>query len=103
MDLLDSVRDAVYEAIDELNELRDEEKRLEKDEDIALVGDDGCLSSLDVVNLIATIEERIEESMGVSIFILSGDPLPEDPNPLRNLGNLISYLVECIGSKQGSG
>ena len=89
----------VLQAVEELNELRQKEGQLDTSGDIFFTGPDAQLDSLALINLLVSIEEKIASDLGVTLAILGGDPLPENPSPLKNLNSLIDFLTECVESE----
>jgi acyl carrier protein len=85
----------VYSAIEELNEQFPEENRLEKTPETILLGDAGRLDSVGFVNLIALVEERCEEALGLFISITDGFG-NLDANPSTTVGDLVDYLCRVI-------
>jgi acyl carrier protein len=89
------LRDIVFEAIDELNEQLPRERRLAKDAGTPLAGADGHLDSLGVVNLIAVLEQKLEERFGTTVNLIDRGLL-EDSEPLRSVGTLIDFLRPAL-------
>lgn len=88
----DKVRQVVFAALDEINELQPHDKQVPKDMDTILTGDHAVLSSLGLVNLLAAIEERLEDELGVSLSILGGDGAGGDDRRLQTVDALIAYV-----------
>ena len=68
----ETIRSIIYAAIDEINENLDEKDFLPKSLDIVLAGEAALLNSLQIVTLIAEIEDSIEEQYGESLSLLEG-------------------------------
>jgi acetyltransferase-like isoleucine patch superfamily enzyme/acyl carrier protein len=66
-----SILDAIYRALDELNEQLPIEKQLKKSPDTFLAEPNGTLDSLGLVNLIVTTERVMEEEFGRTIDLTS--------------------------------
>lgn len=92
----DQVVEAVFAAVDELNEMLPSNEQLAKNEQAALTGDTAAIKSLSLANLMVGIEEQIEEVVGESISLVGGEPLPEDPSPLETLGTMIDYVTHLL-------
>ena len=92
------VAEAVFAAVDELNDMLPDGEQLSKDESTPLTGDHAALKSLSLANLLVGIEEQVEERLDQSISIIGGDPLPDDPAPLDTLGTLIDYVALLVES-----
>ena len=92
----DQVVEAVFAAVDELNEMLPSNEQLVKDEQTVLTGDGAAIKSLSLANLMVGIEEQIEDVVGESISLVGGDPMPEDPSPLETLGTMIDYVAHLL-------
>ena len=60
---------AIHAAIDELNLGLPADRRLDKDPATALIGEDGRLESLDLINLVVATEQQVEDALGVSVAL----------------------------------
>ncbi len=92
----DQVVEAVFAAVDELNEMLPSNEQLAKDEQAALTGDAAAIKSLSLANLMVGIEEQVEDVLGEEISLVGGDPMPEDPSPLETLGTMIDYVTHLL-------
>ena len=90
------VTQAVMDAIDELNEQLPKEERLEKSIDTPLFGSGGNLDSLGLVSLITSVEQKIEETIGVNLTLLEDIAVLEDENPFENVNTLAGYINSII-------
>jgi hypothetical protein len=96
---VEKVRQTVFSVIDELNEQLPAAQRLVKDDSTALVGPDGSLDSLGVVNLVALLEQRIESDFNTSISLIDA-PLVEDASVhLMNVASLTRYLTSVLAER----
>lgn len=93
------VANAIFAAVEELNEMLPEDEQLARDESAALTGDNAVIKSLSLANLMVGIEEQVDEVLGESVSLIGGDPLPENPSPLETLGTMIDYVVQLVGSE----
>ena len=100
MTLSGDVMQVVYEVIDDMNSQLPGEKQLERSPDTALFGDSSRLESLDLVNLVVTLEEKINEDFAVAISLVDERAMSQETSPFRTIGSLaqyISYLLEETG------
>jgi acyl carrier protein len=81
-------------AVDEINELRPRDQLIEKDLSSSLVGSEGSLDSLGVVNLLVALEEKLGEQLGHTIIVTEDEDLLAVDGPLNTIGTLVNYLVE---------
>ena len=93
----DQLLEVVYSAIDELNELLPREQALVKSPDVVLVGSEGKLDSLGIVNLIVTLERKLEESLQVQLSLSEDEHIFEPDGPLRTVDTLAKYLFARVG------
>ena len=86
-----NVLQIIYESIDEINLSLDEIK-MEKNEATSIFGSDSILDSMDLVQLISLIEEKIEESTGTYIPIADENAMSLERSPFRTVGTLKEYI-----------
>lgn len=86
--------DIIYEAIDELNEDIDQE--LVKSEDTVIFGANSSLDSMDLVNLITLIEERLENVCGEFVAIADERAMALESSPFRSIGTLNEYIQSIV-------
>ena len=93
----DRIIKLVYESITELNEQRDPALRLKCAPDTPL-GDSSGLDSLSMVNLIALIEEKVEEAFNRTLVLF--DSTEDDTsNPLESVGTLAEFIEHRLGEE----
>jgi len=96
----DDILKLVYEAIDDVNEQLDEEQRIEKSDSAVLAGPSGRLSSLNIVGLLAGIENRIETNFGRSLNLLNEiDDLSRQDGALGSPSNLATHIYQSLNGK----
>ena len=82
----------IKEAIDELNAERQGGARLVFAEDLVLFGPDSALDSLDFVNFVAVLQDRLSAHVGHDVD-LTAAVFDESANlPFRSVAALIHYL-----------
>jgi D-alanine--poly(phosphoribitol) ligase subunit 2 len=96
----DKIIQSIMEALDELNEQLPEESRLEKSVDTPLFDTGGKLDSLGLVSLVTTIEQKIEENLGISTTLLEDIVDLESDNPFRTITTLADYVNFVLEKKQ---
>ena len=87
---------SIMDAIDEINERYPEEKRLSKSLDTALTGESGRLDSLGLVIFIVSVEERIQNDLGINISL--ADEIGEIDGALRTPETLAEYIANELQS-----
>ena len=90
------VNQAVFSAVDALNEQLPAGVVVEKSLDAPLYGAGGKLESLDFVTLIMEVEEKINAKFGANITIADENLLSKEKSPFSTLRTLIEYLEELL-------
>jgi acyl carrier protein len=89
----------IFDSIDEINQQLSQEKQIEKSECTVLLGKGGKLDSLGLINLLAEIEQRVEEQFGVTITLTDGDVMSQKESPFANVGALTDYIFLLLKNK----
>ena len=79
------------EAIDEYNQ-QPELKKLAKEPDTLLMDEGSELDSLGLVNLIVSIEEKLEEQLNLDITFADERALTQEISPFKSIANLRDYI-----------
>jgi hypothetical protein len=87
---------AIYKAIDELNEQLPKGVRVTKSPDGPLYGPGGNLESIDLVTLIIEVEEQIKNAFGMSITIADDRAVSSQNSPFLTVGTLTNYVSGLI-------
>ena len=95
-----SIIQAVYEAVDELNSHFSEEKRLDKSPDTILYGNSGRLDSLGLVDLILAVEQKMQERFGEQLTLANEKALSMKKSPFRTIDTLARYIHQLIEKKK---
>ena len=91
---------AVFLAVDELNEILSEEKQIEKSGDSPLFGKGSSLDSLGLVNLIVAIEENVEDEFNITLTLADEKAMSRKRSPFLTIETLVDYIVELM-EKEG--
>jgi acyl carrier protein len=86
----------VYAALDDIDAQSLQEKPVEKTAEAPLLGSDGGVDSLTIVNLVVAIEERIQTEMGKTVVLVDEDNLTLQEHPFRTVGTLAEYVEKII-------
>lgn len=92
----EKVIQAIFDAIDEINEQYPEEQRLTKSADTVLFGESGKLDSLGLVNLVVATEQRLEEIFDVSLTLADEKAMSQKNSPFRTVGTLAEYISKLL-------
>lgn len=86
----------IYDSIDEMNlDLEDSEK-ITKAEETQIFGTGDSLDSLQLVNLITIIEQKIEEETGEFISLADERAMSLSESPFKTVGTLKFYIETLI-------
>jgi len=85
---------SIFSAIEELNPQLKEERRLTTTEDTLLFGEGANLDSLDLVNLVMTVEQHIMMNTGAEVLLASEAAMSRKRSPYRSVTALADYAVE---------
>jgi acyl carrier protein len=96
MDKREKVLQAIYGAVDELNDTLPAERKLAKTPETVLFGKGGKLDSLGLVNLIVATEQRIEEAFGVAVTLADERAMSQQHSPFRTIGSLADYAATLL-------
>ena len=96
MTLEEQVSHVIFDMLDEINEQLPVEKRLPKSKETILLGKNGKLDSLGLVNLIVATEQRVEDELGVTITLADEKAMSQEVSPFKSLNTLIHYITQLL-------
>ncbi|MEI8349021.1 MAG: acyl carrier protein [Candidatus Omnitrophota bacterium] len=82
----------VFAAVEIINQQLSKDEQIDKAMNTPLFYSSGGLDSLGIINLIMTIEQKIQEDLGVNITLANEKALSSQDSPFRTIGNLIDYI-----------
>ena len=88
----EKIREAIYHAVDGMNEQLPKGRTLEKSPQTILFGKGGQLDSLGLVSFIVEVEQKIEEELGVSITLADERAMSQKSSPFLTLQTLSEYV-----------
>lgn len=94
------ILDLVLDQLRELGEDLDNPELLEADEATRLFGARRALDSINLVNLIADIEERLYDDLGVKIILANSIAMSRTHSPFRKVGTCVDYIMELINNQE---
>jgi len=98
------ITQAIFQAIDEINQQLPAERRLDKSVDTVLFGETGKLDSLGLVNLIVMTEENVEDEFDIIVNIADQRAMSQRNSPFRTVATLTDYISILLQENQnGSG
>ena len=81
---------SLFKAIDEVNKMLPEERRLQKLTDTFLAGDRGKLESLELINFIVELEGRLQKDFGLTFNLIEWLEIPEDS--MKRISGLAKFI-----------
>lgn len=93
------IQEALFQAIDEINEFLPQERRLKKSSETALRGQKG-LDSIQFVRFVVAAEEAIAEGLGVSLSLVSEKAFSSKTSPFATVESLSDFVGALIKSQK---
>lgn len=91
---LNAALEIVCQAIENVNSFRSPDKAVAPRPDVVLVGEGGCLDSMEMITLVLTVERRILEISGRAISLLDGEDFESQLAAFHGPASLASLIVE---------
>lgn len=92
----ETVEELIQEAILELNEQLDEDRKISYSEDLKLIGVNAALESISFVTLIAILEDLISDRLDKNILIVNDRAFSQERSPFRSVGSLSDYVTGLL-------
>lgn len=92
---LDEVLAEVLHCVSELNRQLPAGERLEPAAGAVLLGDEGRLDSLALVNLLVAVEERVAGRFGLEVSLIDAVAEDDGAAPFATVGDLAAWLVRA--------
>ena len=86
--------DAIFAAIDEVNEDLEEGAKLQRSPETLLFGAEAQLDSILLVNLVSSAEQHLFDMTGQEILLASEAAMSRRNSPYRSAETLADYAVE---------
>lgn len=96
------ITQAIYRAVDEMNEQLPKGRTLGKSPETILFGKGGQLDSLGLVGFIVEVEQKIEEEFGLSITLADERAMSQQHSPFMTLQTLSDYVALLIKEDESS-
>src|SRR5690348_9356111 len=84
----------IKDSFDEVNNTRIEQIPTDALPDVHLYGQQGVFDSLQLVDFIVILEEKIAEQLGANLSIVSPKAVSRKVNPFRDVSRLVDYIVD---------
>ncbi|WP_426026888.1 hypothetical protein [Brevundimonas sp. TWP2-3-4b2] len=82
----------VFDAIDIVNEQIVTGSKIGKTADTVLLGEEGTIDSLSLVNLVVAVEELVADRTGKAITLVDEETFTDESRPLATVGSLASLV-----------
>lgn len=92
----DDVLPVVYTALDELNQQRSKNQRLQASPDCVLFGESGNLNSLELANFIVLMEQLVQEKFGAEVDLTESDPFSPESGHMRTAATLAAHIANLV-------
>ena len=93
---IERITRVLFDVIDQLNRQRPKDDQLDKSETIILSGAGGHLDSLDLINFMLAVEQKLEEEFHASIVLTDNGVLFSDDGPLQSVASFAGYLAQQL-------
>ncbi len=90
----------VLETLHELGEDLDHPELQSADESTRLFGARSALDSMNLVNFIAEVEDRISEEYEIELVLANQSAMSLTHSPFRKVSSCIDYILELIEESQ---
>lgn len=98
----DSIKECLLTVLQELGEDLDLPELTEADESTRLFGARSPLDSMNLVNFIAEVEDRIAHDFDRMITLASESAMSRTHSPFRSVASCIDYTMELIETEQST-
>ncbi|WP_322816681.1 hypothetical protein [Chloroflexus sp.] len=71
------------------------------DENTLLFGKGALLDSLALVTMVVDLEQRLEETFGITLTLADDRAMSQRNSPFRSIGALVDYLMQLIDEETG--
>jgi acyl carrier protein len=92
----DKFINVIFSTIDELNDLRADGDTIPQEMITPLYGEDGFLDSLDLVNFITILEEKLEDDLNLELTLVNSDVLSQENSPFATIDSLVNYITSLV-------
>lgn len=93
------ITDIVLKTLHELGEDIGVDELKTADEKTRLFGTKSALDSINLVNFIADVEERISDQFKIEIVLANQSAISRTHSPFRRVSSCIDYIMELISER----
>lgn len=91
-----TIKKIIFQAIDEINLDLPKNKQITKTDNTQLFGSQSPLDSLELVNLIVSIEDKIDTEFDKSITIANEKAMSMKNSPFRDVKSLTDFVLTLL-------
>lgn len=99
-DMQDYMVTFIIRSVEEINKTLENKLPIEMREDCSLFGGEGVLDSISLVSLIVSVEQRIEDVLGVSIILANEKAMSRRNSPFLTVGTLAEFCNELVKEEE---
>lgn len=92
----EKIKEIVMGSLKEYNDETDKPLDLSEDEKIRLYGGGGAIDSINLVGLVVSVEEALEDEFDVSIALANEKAMSRRVSPFASVETLIDYIEELL-------
>src|SRR5260221_9049277 len=92
----ESLLNCIAGGIEEINATRDQKIPLGDLANIRLYGESGLLDSMQLINFLMIVEERMSDQLGIVMSIVSEKAVSQTVSPFNTVSALLEYLLEEV-------
>lgn len=96
MSKTERILQAIYIAVDEINEQLPQGKSLAKSPEAVLFGQSGQLDSLGLVSLIVAVEQNIQAEFGSDVTLADERAMSQRNSPFQTIATLAAYISSLM-------
>jgi acyl carrier protein len=100
MSMTERILQAIYDAVDEINEQLPKGNSLAKSPETVLFGQSGQLDSLGLVSLIVAVEQNIQAEFGSDVTLADERALSQRNSPFRTITTLSEYISLLLADNE---
>lgn len=92
----ETITKLVFDVIDEINKDLPENRRLEKSLGCVIYGSQDSLDSLELVDFVVLVEQKIEDQLGNTISLTDDKAMSQKISPFRTIDTLVDYITNLL-------
>ncbi|MEO5331372.1 MAG: hypothetical protein H7839_05060 [Magnetococcus sp. YQC-5] len=94
----EKIRSIIYTGIDAINEELPVSSHISKNDETVLVGSNGAIDSLHLINLLIYVDDMVAEQLNVSLSLMNElENMLVENGPLSSISQFVSYIIRLIG------